>query len=614
MGSLNKQNLVQGNLFQACSDGKLDEIRKLLTKDNVNQVNADGYSPLLLASRKGNLYTIKLLMTTGADPCMVTAKRSSALHLAVKQDFNPVTVKELLESGVPVNMKNDFQQTALVIAVLRKMRDIVDILVKNGADICAVDRNEMSPLHYACQQKNMNIVQLLLQSANVDVIKKLRTMRNSLGQSAAHIAAHLGMYAILQALIEKECIDYSVCDMKGQSVVITACTERHIQCTCLLLDNAPSNFNVSSLEDANGNNLLHIASLLGEVELIPKLIKLGVSVTAKNDSDLTPFGCAIIQGYEDICAQLIPFLFPANQPMQSDDERLHEIHLAAMHGRDNVIKELIAHNVDITGRDHHGSNALHEAASHGFMETVKILLEAGVDPRDLNRQGKSAADLAETVNHHEMAMLIRNTKKKAIFDGPLKSINLSNNREENEESHCNLGSNTQTCLEVEPMEMGEALAVVKMAARAMPTLPRTSECEDMDCNDISEVCPCHENSRPCCILNRKCCGRSFVCNNLENQNQMDDRKENIERLLGNEDQTECTSHSLCDKNRDKMSTDILSKKQENQTKLNQSTSQQCCFADKKSRNENHEGRKENQHNNNKIHSQEQATGDSNNGI
>ena len=68
--------------------------------------------------------------------------------------------------------------------------------------------------------------------------------------------------------------------------------------------------------------------------------------------------------------------------------------VAAMNGRDQVVRTLQFSGADINAVDATGATPLHFAARKGHESTVKLLLELSADAAVLDNQGKSAADTA----------------------------------------------------------------------------------------------------------------------------------------------------------------------------------------------------------------------------
>ena len=121
-----------------------------------------GATPLMRAARNGDAAAMRLLLSRGADPSLEQKNKVTALMLAagLGRDLNTFadehtteaqmleTAKILLEQHVNVNASNDAGQTALHFAAL-SMDSVVELLVKNGANIDAADKQGRTPLAMA---------------------------------------------------------------------------------------------------------------------------------------------------------------------------------------------------------------------------------------------------------------------------------------------------------------------------------------------------------------------------------------------------------------------------------------------------------------------------------
>lgn len=54
-------------LFTAVEEGDLSKLSEVLTKQNLEKKNQNGYTPLALAAKLGNLEELKFLVSKGAD-------------------------------------------------------------------------------------------------------------------------------------------------------------------------------------------------------------------------------------------------------------------------------------------------------------------------------------------------------------------------------------------------------------------------------------------------------------------------------------------------------------------------------------------------------------------
>ncbi|HEY2382173.1 MAG TPA: ankyrin repeat domain-containing protein [Terriglobia bacterium] len=122
----------------------------------------EGATPLMRAARNGDSPAMRLLLEHGAEPAIAQKNHVTALMLAAglgrglgtfadeyaaeKEQYD--AVKLLLDRRVDVNAANDGGQTALHFAAL-SMDSVVELLVMNGANLEAKDRQGRTPLDMA---------------------------------------------------------------------------------------------------------------------------------------------------------------------------------------------------------------------------------------------------------------------------------------------------------------------------------------------------------------------------------------------------------------------------------------------------------------------------------
>ncbi len=126
------------------------------------RILGEGATPLMRAARNGDAAAMRLLLAKGADPSTDQKNHTTALMLAAglgrglgtfADEFASESemleaVKVLLDRHVDINAANDAGQTALHFAAL-SMDSVVELLVKNGAKIDAVDKQNRTPLDMA---------------------------------------------------------------------------------------------------------------------------------------------------------------------------------------------------------------------------------------------------------------------------------------------------------------------------------------------------------------------------------------------------------------------------------------------------------------------------------
>lgn len=189
---------VRGKSIQI--DVNLKLIKYLLDKGaDVNAVTRnDKDSVLHHAARRGNIEAIKLLLEYGANVSVVNrngekpydVSSSPAVIKLLKGAESQVNQKEIREAerffGLAdsgnltalkrqleekdINSTNGVGESLLHRAIVKKRKEVVEFLIKEGIDIDLQQDKGESPLHYAIKEKNSEMVELLiLNGANLNL-------------------------------------------------------------------------------------------------------------------------------------------------------------------------------------------------------------------------------------------------------------------------------------------------------------------------------------------------------------------------------------------------------------------------------------------------------------
>ena len=114
-------------------------------------------SALLDAAKEGNIEAVKQHLANGAD---VNAKDDgwTPLHNAAGYSTKEM-VELLISNGANVNVKNEDEWTPLHDAA---SKEVAELLIAKGADMDAKDKDNWTPLHKAAFGGHMEIVELLI--------------------------------------------------------------------------------------------------------------------------------------------------------------------------------------------------------------------------------------------------------------------------------------------------------------------------------------------------------------------------------------------------------------------------------------------------------------------
>ncbi|XP_074064957.1 uncharacterized protein LOC141504008 isoform X2 [Macrotis lagotis] len=139
-------------------------VSKLLQYDcDLEALNKDGFSPLLLAVKEDNKEMVEFFLMNGANVNAVDSNERTPLHLACVYGY-PDVVTVLVEKKCHLNPRDLEGLTPLMRAIQGQEEECASILLKHGADLKLADSfNNNTLLHYAANGQNTAIVSKLLQ-------------------------------------------------------------------------------------------------------------------------------------------------------------------------------------------------------------------------------------------------------------------------------------------------------------------------------------------------------------------------------------------------------------------------------------------------------------------
>ena len=166
-------------LHAASFEGHLQVVRYLLRLGvDVNVLNAQNNTPLLLASLKGHRDIVQCLLDHSADLDLRNKWHNSPILLAAFFGHIDI-VRLLLEHNAEVNFQDDKGRTALhdAIRCTRFQADrlqMVRLLLEHGANVNARNKKRRTPVHLLSKRpESLDVLRLLLEhGADLDVEDK----------------------------------------------------------------------------------------------------------------------------------------------------------------------------------------------------------------------------------------------------------------------------------------------------------------------------------------------------------------------------------------------------------------------------------------------------------
>jgi ankyrin repeat protein len=245
------------------------------------------------------------------------------------------TCSLLLQHGANVNIKNgNLGRSVLQQAVAFKKMEAAALFLKYGALVDDVSRDGKTALMIACDNEDIEAVQLLINA----------------GAS----------------------VDYCGGDSEGRSVLFTSLLSGKVAISYSLLQyGADINFMNSSTQ-----TVLHVA-LEKKPHILPTLIQLGINVQLRTGSGQSALDIASKRG---LCSAL-DLLLSAGCSLSSTNaiDGSTPLHSACSAGQIDTASFLLSRGAVVDGHRRDGYSALHIAAERCDLALMKVLLAAGAN-------------------------------------------------------------------------------------------------------------------------------------------------------------------------------------------------------------------------------------------
>ncbi|KAM8806495.1 nuclear factor NF-kappa-B p100 subunit isoform 2-T2 [Eudromia elegans] len=168
----------------------------------INVTNNLQQTPLHLAVITKQTQVVQLLLQARADPTLLDRYGNSLLHLALQAGDEEMLRMLLahLGSATPylLRLPNFHGLLPVHLAVKAKSLACLDLLVRKGADVNAVERQGgRTPLHLAVEMENLNMATHLVKKLGADV-----NGRTFAGNTPLHLAAGLGSPTLTKLLLK----------------------------------------------------------------------------------------------------------------------------------------------------------------------------------------------------------------------------------------------------------------------------------------------------------------------------------------------------------------------------------------------------------------------------
>lgn len=345
------------------------------------QVTADTNSAsfrIIKAVEKGDAKTVTELLA--ADPALVNTREpgiDDPLLVWAARNNQPAVVALLLNSGADIGATNRLGSNVLHLAAFTGDYDMMELLMKSGADWNLRNLRGKIPIDYVSYGKNPRVFDLFLAKD-----KNLLQERTTDGSTLLHLAAVAGDTAGFSYLLGLG-LDIRATDNLGRSVVHHAMEGGNLSMLTYL---RRCNADLDAAEK-EGFTPLYWAVLTSNREAAQFLLSNGADLNHHTREGQTPLMMAVMRNslpmVEMLCGQGADLL-------AEDNEGKTALHLAAIEGNLPVISYLIQRRIPVNARDKQGKTALHYASIYGYAEPGRVLIENGADPSVADNSGHDA--------------------------------------------------------------------------------------------------------------------------------------------------------------------------------------------------------------------------------
>lgn len=245
-------------IHEAAKHGNLAEVVHLVETKAfaVDEKDGTGWTPLMYAILNDHREMFTWLLEKGADANVITTDGDYTPLIIASSEARSAWFVEVLVDYIDeasLNERNSYGQSALHLAVRRDRVEVCKILIHEGAEVNAKDKEWNTPLHFS--YRSYELSELLLQNGALVDSENMELLR------PIHLAAEDGNAHVCKLLIEHGA---SLAMREGKTPLHCAAEDGHRNTCEILLENGAF---INAL-DEDGFTPLDLAMRRGHVRVV----------------------------------------------------------------------------------------------------------------------------------------------------------------------------------------------------------------------------------------------------------------------------------------------------------------------------------------------------------
>lgn len=375
-----------------------DKIRHWLKEGHdVDELNLQGWTALMFAAEAGRTDLVAALLAGGARRDIRDEDGRTAFSVAAEGGH--LKVLDLLLPGLaPGSLQEAFRQ-----ALRDAQPQLLAWTLAQGADPDTLEEEGRTPLIQAVLADRPELLrQLLAAHATVD-------HADQHGRTALIYAAECGLADQVECLLQHQA-DADRCDEQGDTALALATRKGHLAVVRLLLGavqnpNQPGSDGLSPLATAQsqGHHPIEAALRAAGADLSEDLTLMLAAIQNRDhcaidrllENGFVPDQQVAVQAVNRGNLEVLRKILATDVDLDSRDENGNTLlALAITRGKLDLFEELLGRGADPNLADDDGQTPLMVAALRGYLEVCQRLLAAGADPATRDNSHRQALDFA----------------------------------------------------------------------------------------------------------------------------------------------------------------------------------------------------------------------------